>query len=185
MYYSDYFLQAAWTELIFGNREDALKNIDDMIRFNTVREQERGLLCDAVFGCIVCGDDRRGKKYSEKLRIYYNQDSCAARDRYYNRPKSKLNIRILSRFYSASPEDIRELLEQEETTVICDSSTNPFCKQLDGILILFMGRQGDRREALERLARNLELVPQDEYMLAIRHMVFNDRMQEPPDYGMA
>lgn len=177
MYYSDYFQQAAWAEMILGSRETALKNIDDMICFNSVREQERDLLCDAVFGCIVCGDDRRGKKYSEKLRIYYNQDSCLAHDRYYNSPKGKLNVRILSRFYTASPKDIEDLLEQEKTTAICDFCINPFCKELDGLRIMFLVRKGKRREALERLVRNLELFPQDEYMLAIRHTVFGDDIQ--------
>lgn len=184
MYYSDYFRQAAWAEMIFGSREEALRDIDDMIRFNSVREQEKNLLCDAVFGCIVCGDDRRGKKYSEKLRIYYNQDSCRAHDPYYDSPKSKLNVRILARFYNASPEDIRELLELEETTAICDFCTNPFCKELEGIRIMHLVRQGERGEALERLAQNLELLPQDEYMLAIRHTVFGDEIPVPPGIGI-
>lgn len=174
MYYSDYFQQAAWVEMIFGDREEALRDIDDMIRFNSVREREEDLLCDAVFACIVCGDGRRGKKYSEKLRNCYNQESCKARDKYYDSPKGKLYVRILSRFYTASPEDIAELLEQEAATAVCDYCTNPFCKELEGVRIMFLVRQGKRREALERLVRNLELFPQEEYMLSIRHTIFGD-----------
>ena len=41
--------------------------------------------------------------------------------------------------------------------------------------ILFLIRQGKKKEAKERLEKSLEIQPSDEFMLAIRHMVFEDR----------
>lgn len=171
-FYSDFFLLAAWTELLFGTRAAALRNFRDAIACNTENGREDDLLGDVIFGCIVCGEDRQGKKYSEKLKVWLNQESYKARDRFFNRAKSKLYLKILSDFYTASPEAIQELFNRKEKTEICHYCTNPFCKELEGIHIMFLYRQGKHQEALERLTSNLELLPQDEHMLAIRHTVF-------------
>ena len=171
-FYSDFFLLAAWTELLFGTRAAALRNFRDAIACNTENGREDDLLGDVIFGCIVCGEDRQGKKYSEKLKVWLNQESYKARDRFFNRAKSKLYLKILSDFYTASPEAIQELFNRKEKTEICHYCTNPFCKELEGIHIMFLYRQGKHKEALERLTSNLELLPQDEHMLAIRHTVF-------------
>lgn len=175
-YYNDYFTQAAWAELVFGKKEAALKNLNDLILFNTDSKAEHDLLCDAVFGCIVCGDDRQGKKYGGLLKKCLNRESFESVDPYYNSGKAKLNSRILAEYYTATDRQLQELFDEERTTEICHSCNNPFCKELEGVRILFMLRQGKRNEALERLARNLDIFPQDEYMLAIRHTVFGDRI---------
>jgi len=170
----DYFLLAAWTELIFGTKEAALRNISHMIACHTETEEEPTMLADAVFGCIVCGDDKRGKKYSGKVDIWLNRDSLKAQDSLFNRAKLKLYFRIAASFYTSSPEKLQELFDRRETTEICRLCTSPFCKELEGLYIMFLYRQGKSREALERLARNLEAFPQERYMLAIKHMVFGD-----------
>lgn len=173
-YYKGYFMQAAWTELLFGTKEAALKNFDDLILFNTDQGEEHNLLCSIIFGCIVCGDDKRGKKYSSRLQKWYNRESFKQVDRHFNSAKGKLNAKILSVFYTDPPEKIQELLDQEAATEICHSCTNPFCKELEGIRIMFLLRQGRRQEAQERLTLNLERFPQDEYMLAVKHIAFGD-----------
>lgn len=175
-YYKGYFTYAAWAELIFGTKEAALKRFDDAITYNLDPDCEQSLLYDAVFCCIACGDDKRGKKYSERLQIWLNRESFKAVDQYYNSAKNKWNIKLLSCFYTESPEKLRELLEQAAVTETCYSCTNPYCKELEAIRILFFVRQGNRREALGRLTQNLEKFPQDEYSLAIKHTVFGDRL---------
>lgn len=173
-FYSDYYLQAAWAELIFGSPKMAVRYFEEALACNSDSGKEHSLLADAVFGCIVCGDDRRGKKYGEKLRIWLNQESFQARDRFFNSARSKLYYRILGSFYTASSDTLQELLGQKDTTENCHFCTNPFCKELEGIYIIFLHRQGKSGEAQERLARNLEIFPQDEFMLAIRHTVFGE-----------
>ena len=42
---------------------------------------------------------------------------------------------------------------------------------------MFLYRQGKDREALERLTRNLEIFPRDEFMLAVKHTVFGDNVE--------
>lgn len=39
---------------------------------------------------------------------------------------------------------------------------------------MLMLRRGQREEARERLLHNLEIQPQDEYMLAIKHIQFGE-----------
>ena len=45
---------------------------------------------------------------------------------------------------------------------------------MEGVRLLMMLRRGQTKEARERLSRNLEIQPQDEYMLAIKHMCFEE-----------
>lgn len=169
---SDFFLQAAWVELLYGSARTAIRYFREAIACNTESGREYQLLGDAVFGCIVCGDDRRGKAYSDRLRVWLNRESFQAHDSMFNRPRSKLYYRVLSSFYAEFTGTVQALLDQQESTEICHFCTSPFCRELEGVRIMFLVRQGKRREARERLERNLELFPQEEYMLAIRHMVF-------------
>ena len=180
-YYKEYFIQAAWTEMMFGTKEAALKNFEDMLLFNTDQSEEHNLLCNIVVGCIICGDDKRGKKYSARLQKWYNKESFKRVDRYYNSAKGKLNAKILSVFYTVPPEKIQELLDQERVTEICHFCTNPYCKELEGLRVMFLLRQGRRQEAWERLTLNLEKYPQDEYMLAVKHTAFGDSPESVRD----
>lgn len=180
-YYKEYFIQAAWTEMMFGTKEAALKNFEDMLLFNTDQSEEHNLLCNIVVGCIICGDDKRGKKYSARLQKWYNKESFKRVDRYYNSAKGKLNAKILSVFYTVPPEKIQELLDQEGVTEICHFCTNPYCKELEGLRVMFLLRQGRRQEAWERLTLNLEKYPQDEYMLAVKHTAFGDSPESVRD----
>ena len=176
-YYSDYYLQAAWAELIFGTAKTAVRYLEEVIACNTDKGKEHRLLADVVFGCIVCGDDKRGRKYGEKLRIRLNREFFQTGDSFFNSAKSKLYYRILGSFYTASSDTLQELFEQKDTAERCHFCTNPFCKELEGVYIVFLYRQGKDREALERLTRNLEIFPRDEFMLAVKHTVFGDNVE--------
>ena len=65
-----------------------------------------------------------------------------------------------------------ELLDMEDRCEICHSCTCPLCRELEGARILLLLRTGRCQEAEERLLRNLQVQPWDEYMLAIRHVAF-------------
>ena len=64
------------------------------------------------------------------------------------------------------------ILHKESSCGICHFCTHAVCREMEGVRILFLLRQGKREEAKQRLDRNLEIEPADDYMLAIRHIAF-------------
>ncbi len=83
-------------------------------------------------------------------------------------------MEFLAAYYTQSEEKLREILDREESCEICHFCTCPLCKEMEGARILFLLRTGRREEAKKRLRGNLEIQSWDEYMLAIRHTVFDD-----------
>ena len=81
-------------------------------------------------------------------------------------------MEFLAAYYTESEERLQELLDMEDRCEICHSCTCPLCRELEGVKILLLLRNGKREEARERLERNLLVQPWDVYMLAIRHVAF-------------
>ena len=134
-----------------------------------------GKLADLTFACIVCGMDKQGREYSKELRKWLQEDKFSAENTYFNQEKGLLEKKILAAWYTTPDEGIQALLDKEEKCGICHFCTNPVCKEVEAMRILFLIRQGKKKEAKERLEKSLEIQPSDEFMLAIRHMVFEDR----------
>lgn len=94
--------------------------------------------------------------------------------RYYNAQKSRLQMEFLASYYTETPRKLLEILDREEKCPACYSCICPLCKEMEGAGILFLLQTGHREEAEEKLCRNLEVQPWDEYMLAIKHTVFGE-----------
>lgn len=175
--YSEFYAYAGWTELVTGERNSAISCFKESVGFLWYDDDESapGRLADAVFACVVCGDKKHGVKWGKELKDLLARESQRAEDRYYDRRKSQLQLRLLAAYFSEGDERIGELLQSEKDCRICSFCTSPLCKEVEGVRVMFLLRTGREQEARERLRRNLEEQPADEYMLAIRHMVFGDR----------
>lgn len=169
-----YYNSRGWTELLFGTGTAALKAFDKMFRNGSETDSMEGKICDTVFACILCGDDKRGKKYSQKLKDWMEKEKKEGGAKYYNRGKAYLQMEFLAAYYTESDAVLREILDREEKTEICHFCTCPFCKEMEGMRVLYLLRSSQREEARKRVRRNLEIQPWDEYMLAIRHVVFRE-----------
>ncbi|MCM1118230.1 MAG: tetratricopeptide repeat protein [bacterium] len=170
--YVDYYSSKGWSELLFGDRGKAVKAFVDAMSFHPDLDSDEDLLCDAVFVFILCGEDRLGKKYGVKLRDWLRRERLSAGNAYYEREKSHLHMEFLAAYYEESIEKLQELLERESKCECCSFCSYAVCKELEGVRILLMLRAGQTKEARERLEHNLNIQPQDEYMLAIRHIRF-------------
>lgn len=170
--YPAYYRGKGWLELIYGNKGAAMMAFSAMFWNGLVENSMEGMTADAVFACILCGYDRRGKKYAEKLRDWLLREKASEGSRYYNRQKGHLQLEFLAAYYTETPEKLQEILDRETLSEICHFCTCPLCKELEGMRILLLLRMGRLEEAKERLRRNLEIQPWDEYMLAIRHTAF-------------
>lgn len=173
-----FYIQALWVELLFGGQEDVAAYAAEMNHYLRCQDRADGVngkLADLTFACIVCGMDKQGREYSKELRKWLQEDKFSAENTYFNQEKGLLEKKILAAWYTTPDEGIQALLDKEEKCGICHFCTNPVCKEVEAMRILFLIRQGKKKEAKERLEKSLELQPSDEFMLAIRHMVFEDR----------
>ncbi len=174
--YPDYYCAAGWVELLFGEKAAAVRNFEQMYRNGLVESTMEGKVCDTVFACILCGDEKRGRKYSERLNDWLKREKASSRSRYFDQEKGHLQLEFLAAYYTLDSEKLKKMLDQEENCEICHFCTQPECKEMEGVRILFLIRMGRILEAKERLRRNLKLQPGDEYMLAIRHTAFGDAL---------
>lgn len=173
-----FYIQALWVELLFGGQEDVAAYAAEMNHYLRCQDRADGVngkLADLTFACIVCGMDKQGREYSKELRKWLQEDKFSAENTYFNQEKGLLEKKILAAWYTTPDEGIQALLDKEEKCGICHFCTNPVCKEVEAMRILFLIRQGKKKEAKERLEKSLEIQPSDEFMLAIRHMVFEDR----------
>lgn len=170
--HSDYYVSLGWTELMAGDGAEAVKAFVSALNNKPDQDNAEGLLCDTVFVCILCGEDKLGKKYAAKLRDWLRRETFSDKNEYYEMEKGHLQLEFLAAYYTETDEKLQELLERESKCECCNFCTYAICKELEGVRILLMLRMGQIEEARERLFHNLEIQPQDEYMLAIKHMRF-------------
>lgn len=173
--HSDYYVSRGWTELIFGDRDRAVKAFVSALDFRPDLENAEGTLCDAVFAFILCGEEKLGKKYAAKLQEWLGREKFVPENAYYEQEKGHLQMEFLAAYYTEPEEKLQEMLDREDKCECCNFCTYAVCKELEGVRILLMLRMGRQEEARERLGRNLKIQPQDEYMLAIRHICFDDK----------
>lgn len=172
-----FYIQALWTELLFGEQKNVAAYAAEMSCY--LREQEKadrvdGKLADLVFSCIVCGMEKQGREFSRELKKCLQEDKFSTDNTYFNQEKGLLEKKILAAWYITPDEGIQALLDEEENCGTCHFCTSPVCKEVEALRILFLIRKGKRKEARERLDNSLEIQPSDEFLLAIRHMVFED-----------
>lgn len=170
-----YYRSRGWTELICGDKGEAVRAFGRMVK-STPADSQEGKICEAVFACILCGEDKKGKRYAKRLREWLNKEKFSGRNKYYNRQKLFLQMKFLAAYYTESTEKLQEMLDREEKCEICHFCTCPLCKEMEGVRILFLLRMGQAEEARERVRHNLEIQPWDESMLAIKHVAFEDAL---------
>lgn len=172
-----YYNSEGWTELLFGKLDAAVRAFTKMVKnLNFEKGSTEGKLCDAVFACALCGEKKHGGTFAKQLKNWLNRQKFAGRNEYFNRQKALVQIEFLANYYTASDGQLQEILEKGEKCEICHFCTNPVCKELEGARVLLLLRQGKREEAANRVKRNLEIQPWDEYMRAVKHVVFGGEL---------
>lgn len=173
--YLAYYHALGWTELLFGEKSAAMRAFGRMLRSGFSENTMEGKLSDVVFASILCGDAKRGRKCGEMLGDWLKREKGSGGSKYYNRQKAYVWMEFLAAYYTEQTEKLQELLDKGDKSEICHSCVCPLCRELEGARILLMLRMGQREAARARMLRNLEIQPWDEYMLAIRHIVFEEK----------
>ena len=176
--YSQYHNAAGWAELIFGEPDEALKHFERSVAGWKPGSAGFDSKCgDAAFAAAVCGSKKLGARLGKQLKISLNRASWSGNNSYMEKEKMRLHYQLLGEYFTESEEKLQELLECENSCRICWFCTNPVCKELEGVRILLLIRTGQEQEARERLKQNLDIQPANEYLLAIRHVIFADRVE--------
>lgn len=157
----------AWKELVFGDGYRALEYFDKEFQERGGQGDSSGVYCDAIFASILCGDEERGKKYAASLRAFMTKAEEKGQNICYEMDKIALEREFLMKYYTASDAELEEILLREEKTNICYFCTHCFCKEMEGMRILYLLRTGREKEALERARDILEKQPLDEWMRAV------------------
>lgn len=167
--YIDYLDRAAWQAMWDGDGKRALDLLAQMVRMCELRDganSNNGLL-DIVFAAILFGDEKQGRKYAAKLKTWINKVSFQPVDEDHDCPRFKITREFLAEYYTASDEKLQEILDREKDCARCPFCLMTLCQEVEGMRMLLLLKQGREAEARERLARNLEVQPFDEYMKAL------------------
>lgn len=167
---SDFYLRRAWQELMYGDRNKVFRYFDNVIKEASSAGDKTGL-CDAIFACILLDEPKRAKSYAAGLKRWLHNQQYSKQDQMYDMQKAKLQLEFLAAYYDESDEKLGEMLEREKDCEICHFCNYELCKEMESVRILYLIRIGKKEEAIERLERNLEKQPLDEYMIAIRNRI--------------
>ncbi|MCQ2539544.1 MAG: hypothetical protein MJ114_03760 [Acetatifactor sp.] len=171
-----YYIQALWAELIFGKKENVSKLVYTLNSLAQEPEKSDAKLADSIYACILIGDEAQGRKLAKKLQAFLRDLNERNDKSYFNRGKGLLEHYVLADWYDLNDEHIKTLIDKEETTEICHFCTSCVCREMEGLRIAYLLRIGKREEAKARLENNLRRQPSDEFMLAIKHIVFEDNI---------
>lgn len=165
------YRQALWTELLFGEDKavaDYAARLAGCLRYRGSQDGTESDLTDIVYACIIRGLHRQGKEYAERLKKWLREESFSGKNKYFNREKGHLQTEILAVWYTAEEQELQELLEKDSRCAGCHFCTNAVCSEMESLQILFLLRQGRPQQARERLERDLELLPANTCLQALK-----------------
>ena len=188
--YKNLYIRLAWQDALFGEGLRAVEYYEKAMsyeeRMHTSEEWKMcGTLSDAVYMCIICGDEKKGRELSAKLRLYMQKAKSAGKQIYDNMDKQLAQTEFHAYYYMEpwDGEEMKTILEVGRASEACRYCDYCICKELEAAWILWLMKSGKKEEAMERLAENLERQPLDEYALTIKHMYeiggFDRKIQSP------
>ncbi len=187
--YEKFYIRAAWQSILFGDGSRGAEYYEKILALARDETNDltmgAGTMGDAVFLCIVSGQDERGRVFGSLMRDELAREETVRPEENGQVPlfrsKAALRQAILAAYYFAPEDYIEKLLDQEEQTEICHHCQHCVCKEMEAVRIVFLLRQGKQKEALLRMKENLERQPVDEYLAAIQNMcVENGRQIKAP-----
>lgn len=170
---AEYYDSLAWTEMICGDVKRAISCFEKEIQFKKVNEKEpdnTGLYCDLIFGALLSGADKIAMVYSKRLIDLLEKKRSEGENLYYEMDKIALQKEFLSKYFTATKEELEEILERDAKTNICYFCTEPLCKEIEALKVLHLLRVGKTEEAFAKVEEVLKKNPCDEWMHTIKNV---------------
>lgn len=161
----------AWTELVFGEATKAMEYFEKEMEYKGKQANNSGCYCDMIFACAMGGNKDKGMLYSKKLRDFMELKTAQGINVCHEMDKIALEREYLMNCFTASEEVLGGILSKEESTNVCYFCTECRCKEIEGMRVLHMLRQGKKEEAVIYAEDILKQNPMDEYMRAVLNLV--------------
>ena len=133
-------------------------------------EELSGVYCDLVFAATLAGEDKTAMIYTKKLIDFLEKKQKEGENLYYEMDKIALEREFVSKYFTATAEELEEILNRNDKTNICYFCTEPACKEVEAMKVLHLLRMGKQEEAFAWVEKILKKNPCDEWMHTIKNV---------------
>ena len=169
----DYYDALAWTELVCGDVHKGIQCFEKEVELKDLlgeAEEVSGVYCDLVFAAVLAGEDKTAMIYTKKLIDFLEKKQKEGENLYYEMDKIALEREFVTKYFTATVEELEEVLERNEKTNICYFCTEPACKEVEAMKVLHLLRMGKQKEAFAWVEKILKKNPCDEWMHTIKNV---------------
>lgn len=168
-----YYDSLAWTELVCGDATRAIRCFEKEIALKKVNQSDpdnSGVYCDLIFAAALSGEDKIAMVYAKRLIDFLEKKRSEGVNLHYEMDKIALEREFVSKYFTATGEELEEILERNDRTNICYFCTEPLCKEVEAMKVLHLLRVGKTEEAFARVEEILAKNPCDEWMHTIKNI---------------
>ncbi|MCM1044647.1 MAG: tetratricopeptide repeat protein [Candidatus Gastranaerophilales bacterium] len=157
------YVRMAWQDLLFGDGRRAPRYYEKALKRMEMLDDDtrQSCLCAAVFACILCGDERRGRRFAARIR----PDQTPLSDQ-----KRRECRTFFSLYYSETEEHLGRILDRGDAESVCRTCSRCVCRDIEVGRLLLLFRRGQIDEAGARLKADMERQPFDIYLMAVFHL---------------
>lgn len=170
---ANYYDSLAWTELVSGDVKKAIHAFKAEIVLKRGIDKDpdnSGIYCDLMFAAALAGDDKTAMVYAKKLIDFLERKRSEGVNLHYEMDKIALEREFVCKYFTATREELEEVLERNDKTNICYFCTEPLCKEVEAMRVLHLLRVGKKAEAFARVDEILKKNPCDEWMHTIKNV---------------
>ena len=172
--FAEYYDCMGWQELIYGSVSKAQEYFAKSNDYLDSEEDRQDYLCNAIFGCILAGDEERGRLYADCLCQDIEKAEKEGIDTYYKRDRMRCQRDFFAYYYKWDTAKLETLFDNEETFLFCRGCISRVCKEMESARILLMLRKGEKEAALAYLEECLRKEPYSVYFQALYHAYANE-----------
>lgn len=169
----DYYDSLAWTEMVCGDAGKGIEAFEKEIELKLLMDPNAdcsGTYCDLIFSAALSGNDEVAMKYAKKLIDFREAKRKEGVNLHYEMDKIELEAQFIEKYFTATAEELEEILAKNDKTNICYFCTEPACKEVEAMKVLHLLRMGKTEEAFAWVEHILEKNACDEWMHTIKNV---------------
>ncbi|MBR3824985.1 MAG: tetratricopeptide repeat protein [Lachnospiraceae bacterium] len=169
----EYYDSLAWTEMVCGDAGKGIESFEKEIELKLLMDPNAdcsGTYCDLIFSAALAGNDEVAMKYAKKLIDFREAKRKEGVNLHYEMDKIELEVQFVEKYFTATAEELDELLAKNDKTNICYFCTEPACKEVEAMKVLHLLRMGKQKEAFAWVEKILKKNPCDEWMHTIKNV---------------
>lgn len=169
----EYYDSLAWTEMVCGDSQKGIEYFVKEIELKELLDKDgdhSGTYCDLIFAAALSGNDKIAMLYAKKLIDFCEMKRKEGENLHYEMDKIALECEFVEKYFTATAEELEEILNRNDKTNICYFCTEPACKEVEAMKVLHLLRMGKQEEAFAWVEKILKKNPCDEWMHTIKNV---------------